>query len=124
MKLQHSQKGMTFLGLAVVLGILAFFVLLVLRLAPSYMEFFNVKSSMDSLVNEAGITQQSPSEIKKLIDRRFLINDVKNTGRDDVTITKDGGVLTVSIEYEVRNHVMGNVDAVMMFDHSVELVRN
>lgn len=124
MKLRQSQQGMTFLGLVIVLGILAFFVVLVLRLAPSYMEYFSVKASIDSLQDEAGITQKPPSEIKKLIERRFSINDVKNAGREDVTITREGGITSVAIEYEVRNHVMGNVDAVIMFDHSIELVRN
>ncbi len=124
MKLQHAQKGMTFWGLALTLGIVAFFVLLTLRLLPSYMEFFSVKSSLDSLQSEAGLAQAAPSEIKKLIDRRFSINDVKNAGREDVTITKESGATVVTIEYEVRNHVMGNVDAVVMFNHSVELTRN
>ena len=124
MKLRHSQQGMTFIGIAVILAILAFFVVLVLRLAPSYLEYFSVKSSIDSLKQEPGITQDSALEIKKLLDRRFIINDVKNATKEDVTITKEGDVTTVGIQYEVRNHVLGNVDAVMMFDHSIELVRN
>jgi len=113
---------MTFIGMALVLGLLAFFVTLVLRLLPAYLEYFNVKTSLDSLQDEPGITQQSPSEIKKLVNRRFIINDVKNTGKQDITVTKESGRIDVNIDYEVRTHVMGNVDAVMMFDHTVELV--
>jgi len=40
---------MTFIGMALVLGLLAFFVTLVLRLLPAYLEYFNVKTSLDSL---------------------------------------------------------------------------
>lgn len=122
MRLKHSHRGMTFIGMALVLGLLAFFVTLVLRLLPAYLEYFNVKTSLDSLQDEPGITQQSPSEIKKLVNRRFIINDVKNTGKQDITVTKESGRIDVNIDYEVRTHVMGNVDAVMMFDHTVELV--
>lgn len=124
MKQRQSQQGVTLISLAVMLAILAFFVLLVLRLMPSYLEYFNVKSSMESLANEQGAGQMPTSEIRKLLSRRFDINDVEHVQRDDIKVKRESGKTVVSLEYEVRVHVMGNVDAVTHFQHEVELGRN
>lgn len=118
------QQGMTLLGWIIVLGLIAFFVLLTLRLLPNYLENFKVAETLESLRNEPDITRKPPSEIRKLISRRFIINDVTNIEARDVKITNDKGRLTVRARYEIRVPILGNVDAVTKFDESVELIRN
>ncbi|MAT65723.1 MAG: DUF4845 domain-containing protein [Gammaproteobacteria bacterium] len=120
----QRQQGMTLLGWIIVLGLIAFFVLLTLRLLPNYLENFKVAETLASLKNEPDITRKSPAEIRKLIDRRFIINDVTRIEARDVTITNDKGRVTVRAQYEIRVPVLGNVDAVTKFDESVELIRN
>lgn len=118
------QQGMTLLGWIIVLGLIAFFVLLTLRLLPNYLENFKVAETLESLRNEPDITRKPPSEIRKLISRRFIINDVTNIEARDVKITNDKGRMTVRARYEIRVPILGNVDAVTKFDESVELIRN
>lgn len=118
------QGGMTALGWIVVLGLIAFFALLTLRLLPNYLENFKVAETLESLKQEPDITQASAAEIRKLIGRRFIINDVKSISAKDVQIERDKGVTRITAKYEIRVPVMGNVDAVTKFDDSVELIRN
>lgn len=118
------QQGMTLLGWIIVLGLIAFFVLLTLRLLPNYLENFKVAETLESLKNEPDITRKAPSEVRKLISRRFIINDVTSIDARDVTITNDDGRITIRARYEIRVPVLGNVDAVTKFDESVELIRN
>lgn len=118
------QGGMTALGWIIVLGLIAFFALLTLKLLPNYLENFKVAETLESLKNEPDITQKSPAEIRKLISRRFQINDVTHIEARDVEIDKEGGVTRVTARYEIRVPVMANVDAVTKFDESVELIRN
>lgn len=120
----QRQQGMTLLGWIVVLGLIAFFVLLTLRLMPNYLENFKVAETLQSLQNEPEITRKSTLEIRKLIDRRFMINDVTSIAAKDVQITNEKGRLTVRAQYEIRVPVLGNVDAVTKFDESVEMIRN
>lgn len=124
MQTLKSQQGMTAIGWLIVLGLIGFFVLLALRMTPAYLEYFTVKSALESLQNEPGITQKTPSEIRSMLGKRFDVNDVKNVSSKDVSIDNQGGRLNVGVDYEVRVPVLGNVDAVMKFDHSVEMVRN
>lgn len=124
MQTLKSQQGMTAIGWIIVLGLIAFFVLLALRLTPGYLEFMTVKGALESLKNEPGITQKTPAEIRSMLGKRFDINDVKTISSKDVKIDSQGGRMRVSVHYEVRVPVLGNVDAVSVFQDEIELVRN
>ena len=123
MSAMNTQRGMTAIGILFVLALIAFFTLLVLRLAPPYLEHFNVASSLKSLQQETGIREKTPVEIRSLLQRRFDINDVEHVKKDNITIAKDGktGLLKIAVAYEVRVPIMVNVDAVVSFSDSVEV---
>ena len=120
----HHQKGMTAIGWLLVMGLIAFFTLITLRLVPAYLEFAKVTSVLESLQNEPGITRKTRGEIIQMITKRFDVNDVYQVDAKQVKITKDKGVLKVSINYERREHLFGNVDVVTTFDRQVEVVAN
>ncbi len=126
MKKLNRQKGMTAIGVLLILMLIAFFTLLALRLTPPYLENFTVASSLKSLQQEAGVRQKTTSEIRKLLQRRLEINDVESVKKEHVKITKDRktGLLQINVQYEVRVPIMLNVDAVVHFSDSVELSSN
>jgi hypothetical protein len=118
------QRGMTGLGWLTVLFLIGFFALLTFKLAPIYLEHHSVKSVLNSLKDEPLITQRSKGEVLKIIMKRLNINSIRDLKRDQVHIDKSGGVLTVSIAYSVRKNMLGNVDVIVSFDDSVEMVSN
>lgn len=120
----HHQKGMTAIGWLLVMGLIAFFTLITLRLVPAYLEFAKVTSVLESLQNEPGITRKTRGEIIQMITKRFDVNDVYQVDAKQVKIKKEKGVLTVSINYERREHLVANVDVVTTFDKQVEVVAN
>lgn len=124
MKTRRYQTGMTAIGWLLVLGLIAFFTLITLRLVPLYLEYGKVASVIESLKSEPGITSKPRTEIVKLVSRRFDVNDVRNVDARIIKVSKDKGVLTVSIDYERRQHLIGNVDVVAVFDKQVEVVDN
>ncbi len=123
MGLNNKQQGMTAIGILIILALIAFFTLLVLRLAPPYLEHFNVASSLKSLQQETGLQEKTPGEVRSLLQRRFDINDVEHVKKDDIKLEKNSksGLLTVSVVYEVRVPIMFNVDAVVSFSDSIEV---
>ncbi len=120
----HHQKGMTAIGWLLVLGLIAFFTLITLRLIPGYLEFAKVSSVLESLQNEPGITRKTKTEIYRLIGKRFDVNDIFQVEPKQVKIAKDKDGLKISVNYERREHVIGNVDVVATFDKQVEVVAN
>ncbi len=122
MHIRARQCGMTTLGWLIVLALIGFFTLITLRLAPVYLEYYKVVSSLDSLREEPQVTRKTKLEIQNLLDRRFQINDVHSVQGKDAKIEQRDGVTHVELTYEVRVPLMGNLDAVARFDRKLELI--
>ena len=117
MRSRTNQRGMTAIGWLIVLAMIGFFVLLALRMAPAYLEFYKVVSTLNSIEEQSGFS--SPGEIRKLLERRFDINYVDTITPQDVIIKPKGDVYNVTASYEQREHVMANVYVVMDFEKQV-----
>jgi hypothetical protein len=114
------QNGMTAIGWLIVLALIGFFVLLTLRMLPSYLEYYKVVATLDSLEKEPGLA--TPADIKRLLERRFDISYVETIQPKDVGIKAVGPNFKVIADYESRKHIFANVDVVMSFKKEV-LVR-
>ncbi|HHJ14965.1 MAG TPA: DUF4845 domain-containing protein [Gammaproteobacteria bacterium] len=121
MMTRRGQRGMTAIGWLLVLGLIAFFALLTLRLVPVYLEYTKVISVLESVAGQADIGQRSRGEIIKLIRRRFDVNDVRKVDPRQVKIKKDRDGMKLSIRYERREHLMGNIDIVATFSRQIEV---
>ena len=69
MRSLHQQKGVTAIGWLIILGLIGFFVLLVLKMYPSYYEFYTVSSTLETMTKDSGF--ENPAEIRKAAERRF-----------------------------------------------------
>jgi 5,10-methylene-tetrahydrofolate dehydrogenase/methenyl tetrahydrofolate cyclohydrolase len=93
-------------------------------MVPLYLEFGKVASTLESLKVQPNITQLTKSEIIKIVRKRFDINDVDSVDPKLIKISKDKGVMKVGINYERREHLVGNVDIVAIFDKHIEVAAN
>lgn len=113
--MRDRQRGMTFLGWLILLGFLAFLTLIALRLMPGYMEYLTIRSVVQSVYDQS-TPESTPAQIRTDIQRRFTVNDVSIINSRDIGVSKTDGVLTIHLAYEYRTPVLGNVDAVLVFD--------
>ncbi len=118
--LHNKQRGITTISLVLLLGLLAFLVLIVLTLAPVYLENFNVAQKLKTLQTDPQVSNMTESEIMDTLLKRFSIDSVDSVQEDDVLIFKNDRVTEVSVEYEVRKPLVGNVDVVVTFFDKVE----
>ena len=122
MRSLHRQKGMTAIGWLIVLGLIGFFTMLVLKMSPSYLEYYKIVSALESLENESGL--QSPADIRRLLNRRFNISYVDTINEKDVKVTSAGPMFKVTAKYESRVDLFGNVSVVMSFYKQVKVRRS
>jgi len=119
-RLNNKQNGMSGFGFGIVLVLLAVGTAIALKLLPIYIEHFNVVSILESLEKQE--EKLAMDAIKPQLLRNFSINDVTNVGRQHIKVKRLAhNKKQVTIEYEVRRSVMGNVDVVVQFSDSVEL---
>lgn len=119
---RRGQSGMTFIGMLIMLIVIAFFAIVLIKVVPLYMGNFKVKSVLNSLKEERDIATMPASEIEQRILSRLDINDVGSIKKDQIKIERSTNKTVVTINYEARVHLFANIDAVASFnDNRVEL---
>ena len=115
------QQGLTFIFLVFVLGLIAFFVLLGLKIGPIYLDHSKVVSALTEIEKTAHIEELSEAQIRNSLSKRFNINYVNDVTQDDITVTKQGNYLKVAIEYEVVRKIAGNLSVLVEFNDVIEV---
>lgn len=115
------QAGLSYLGWLVVIAFAAVIVVAGLRLIPVYVEYYTVKSALHSVAAEQGVGVKSKRYIWDQLQKRLYVNDVKSVSIEDLSIEVDNsGQAIFHINYERRTKLVGNLDAVAVFEISVE----
>jgi len=115
-----KQQGITFVTLAFILAILAFFVLLTLKIAPIYMNHSKVVNALSAVESMEGVETMSKIEIIKSFNKRFGMNYVDKVTDKDIFILKQGNYVKVEIEYERVEKIMGNLSVLVKFYDTFE----
>ena len=115
------QQGLTFISLVFILGFIAFFVLLGLKIGPIYLNHSKVVSALADIKKTTDIEAQTEGEIRNSLSKRFDINYVDDVTQDDITITRHGNYLKVVIEYEVARKIVGNLSVLVEFNDNIEV---
>lgn len=110
-----KQKGMTFIGLVIVLGFIGMVTLSALKVFPVYMEHLAVKTSMEAIETDPGIKNMSVSKIRSLFGKKLDMNQVTSVTAGNAKIGRNIGDLTFKVEYEVRKDYIANIDLVLSF---------
>ena len=124
MQSRKKQQGLTFLSWLVILVMVGTMVLVGIKITPVYLEHFAVKKTLQSMQSEPLISRKQIPEIRKMLFRRLDMNSIYDLTKDDVTITRSGGVTTITIKYEKRRSIVGNLSLVMDFEDKIELIAN
>ncbi len=119
--LPERQQGLTFISLVFILGLIAFFVLLGLKIGPIYLDHSKVVSALAEIEKTPDIEQQSEYEIRESLRKRFDINYVYDVTPKNITITKYGNYLKVAIKYEVVKKIAGNLSILVEFNDVIEV---
>jgi hypothetical protein len=123
MTMKRKQSGMTLLSFVVVLGVVGFTAYVAMRLFPMYQEYYAVKSSMKGLANEQGVADMDPGRMKELFFRRLNMNYSNSIKPADVKIERMEGGWNMSVSYEVRRPLVGNLDVVGNFSAEQAMTR-
>ena len=122
LKTPKSQQGMTAIGMAMILALCGFVLVILVKLFPAYMEGFKISSSLQGLTSDNRVEGASDAKVKDLIMKKLQVDDVDDVKAEHIKIVTSGSKRTVSIEFEKRVPMMGNVDAVVKFgDNAVEI---
>ncbi|KRT56201.1 hypothetical protein Ga0074115_13422 [endosymbiont of Ridgeia piscesae] len=120
----HRESGMTAISMLLVFVMVGAVALMAIKIIPVYTEHFTVRSALESLQAESLIGRKSLSEIRKAFLRRMEVNYISTVKKEHVKVERQGSTTIVRVSYEVRIPLMGNLDAIVSFDDTVELAAN
>lgn len=122
MSFRKRQRGLGFLGLIALVGVLGFATVIGLKLVPIYMDSWKIDGVMESVIKEPDIRQQSRLEVVELMLKRLDINAVDAVNyrnKEPITVTKRKNNMTINVFYRVETPLIGNLSLVAEFDKMV-----
>ncbi|MGB5132562.1 MAG: DUF4845 domain-containing protein [Steroidobacteraceae bacterium] len=120
--MQGRQRGMTFLGILVIVIVVGAWVYAGIRLIPKYLEYMRVASTLEKVREEFESNPGSTEfMLRKAIERHFDIEMVTAVDSNDIEIKKDGGSFTMRANYEETVPLAYNVSFLLTFDKTVEV---
>lgn len=112
----RSQKGMSMLGILVVLLVVGTLGTATVRLAPVYLDNWTLSRILEGVVKEQSGTATSPAQVRKIISRHFVTNRIEVLSVRDLKISNQDEGVVIDASYEKRVPLMFNVDAVVKFE--------
>ncbi|WP_455380802.1 DUF4845 domain-containing protein [Acidihalobacter prosperus] len=119
MRSRQGQKGVSFASLLLFTAVVGVLVVIGVRLFPVYMSYYSVRSIMREVAHSPGIGHKRYQQVWNAINTRLDINNINGIHRDDLKMNTVGNETTLTISYQVKRHLLANIDGLISFKYSV-----
>jgi hypothetical protein len=117
----HRQRGMTFIGILVILGLVGMIGYAGLRLVPLYLNYMKVTRSMEATAGEFKSDNADPGAIHHALDKHWQIEDISAVEAKEVEVTKDEAGVSLHVAYDDVAPYIANVSLSVHFDKTVKV---
>ena len=109
--MKHQQRGISFIGILFVGGVIAFGGVMVAQVLPTLMEYQTILKTVNKV--SSGTTV---AEVKAAFDKAATIDDIKSISSKDLEVTKEGDKTVVSFAYTREIHIGGPAFLLLKYD--------
>ena len=102
LQFKSRQRGLSFLGLLVIGGLLAVTGVIAAQILPTAIEYQAVVKA----VNKAR-EGNSVAEVRSIFDKAAAVDDISSITGRDLQVTKEGDKIVVSFAYQREIHLAG-----------------
>jgi Tfp pilus assembly major pilin PilA len=111
----YHQRGVSLIGWLIILVFIGFAALIGIRVVPVYVEAYTVKSVLNGLQSDSGLSGSDRNAVLQSLMKRLDINDVKSVKRENIKFESGSGGLEVLVDYETRFPLVANIDGLAQF---------
>ena len=119
----QQQRGLSYWGLLLIIAVFGFVLTCVSKMGPAYIDAYYVDEGLRKLAENQNIRDMTRGEIKRELDRFFLINNVRGEPTKAVQVIRGADSMLVSVDYELRQPLLSNVDVVMRFNKQLNTAK-
>ncbi|MGH8832415.1 MAG: DUF4845 domain-containing protein [Polaromonas sp.] len=100
--MKHQQRGISFIGLLFVGGVLACAGILAAQVLPTLIEYQAITKAASKAREGSTV-----AEVKSIFDKAAAIDDIKSISGKDLEVTKEGDKTVVAFAYTREIHMAG-----------------
>lgn len=120
MNLPSKMQGLSLIGWAALIFLIAFVAGTALKVVPVYFDNFNMKKIINKAVTSGELAGKSKSQVKSFLNSRYQMNSLYDMKADNYIIDRaSNGALNINANYEKRVPYFYNIDLVFTFDDMV-----
>ena len=125
MKTVYFQKGLSPLGGLLVAAVAGFALMVIMQLMPHYLDYSGIKKVHDNMALEEETFKMSKLKREGWISKRLLTHQIRDYNPENTYIGEsENGVPVLGFKYEIREHMLANVSAVLEFEYEAEFQEN
>ena len=117
----RRQRGMTFVGVLFVLGLVGLVGYAGLRLVPLYLNYMKVSRSLEATASEFKSDNADVGAIRRSLEKHWQIEDISSVESKEVEILKEDGAITLHVAYDDSAPYLSNVSLAMHFDKTAKV---
>jgi len=99
---KFRQRGMSFIGLLIVGGLLAVTGVVIAQAIPTVIEYQAVLRAVNKAKDGSTV-----AEVRGIFDKAATIDDIKSISGKDIEVTKENDKVVVSFAYQREIHLTG-----------------
>lgn len=116
----RRQRGASMAGTLVLLLLGAAVLTVVIKIVPIYIDSWTIREAAEKVMEADDIARQGDREIVSRLQSQLNINGIRDFDSKNIVIKRDRGRLSLILDYEVRTHIVKNIDAVLSFNNQFE----
>lgn len=109
------QRGVTFVGMVFIAGLIVFGAIIGLKLIPAYIEYATVVNHLREIARSPDARGASPKEIQIMFNKRAQIDAIEAVKGDDIEVDKEGDQVILRAAYSTKIKLFGNLNACIDF---------
>jgi hypothetical protein len=110
-----SQRGVTFVGMVFIAGLIVFAAIIGLKLIPAYIEYATVVNHLREIARSPDARGASSKEIQTMFKKRAQIDAIDVVKGDDIEVEKEGEQVVLRANYSTKIKLFGNLNACIDF---------
>lgn len=116
MNRRSKQQGISLPAMLIIAMMVGFFIMVGIRIAPSYIEFLSVREIVRRVAADYNRDEDRIADLRRQLATLFNTNQIYDIGYKDIDIFREEGKTWIDARYEVRIPVAWRIDAVIKYD--------
>ena len=114
------QRGMSVIGLLLLLVLIGAVALVAMRVIPMYVQYYSIKSTIESVRKES-VGDMAKEEIQRAIQKRFDIGYVTNVEAKDLNVRNDRQGKVLDLVYQDERELIKGLFVVLKVKEVIPL---